>query len=263
MRVALIPPASLLYRIAEDELHMVIPEGLRNPVYNGFYKVLGLREGTTVMMDNGAFEAEGGRGIADERLIEMIYTYNVDTLVLPDVMGNHIETIQVARQFIHMYEMHLGFTEPALGRIQFLGAVQGSDEATLRRCVEMYSDLEEEFEISIMLGLPRWTADEINAQIRYRLAKWITENDPHAIHLLGMTRLWPEEIMRIAQDIPTVQSIDTSAPFIWAYNGDTLGVPGTGAERPPNYFGLDPRQLDSDIVERNIDIIRGWANGQA
>jgi hypothetical protein len=261
VRVALIPPTSMLYQVANQPVHMVIPEGLKGSVYRNFYKILGLRDGIVIMLDNGAFEAEGGKPLSAETLIQMVYEVDADILVLPDHMGDPDETLQASRNFWHIWEMH--HAEGSQSKpVQFMGVVQGQDERQLQRCIRSFCELEEEFETTIMLGLPRWQVDEIDTRIRYRLAEYIQKFAPHAVHLLGMARHYPmEEITRIAQDFPMVLSMDTSAPYIWTYNGSRLGAPGTESERPADYFNVNTRLFDAKLLQENLETLWRWADG--
>src|ERR1700761_2136913 len=107
MMVALIPPADLLYAVAEEELHMIIPEGLRvSEMYRDFYQMVGLNRSSTIMLDNGAFEDEGAKSASDfSTLKNMIYKYNVGIFCLPDVMGNRSMTIDSAKNFLLQWEI--------------------------------------------------------------------------------------------------------------------------------------------------------------
>jgi len=262
MKVALIPPTGLLYQIAAQPLHMVIPEGLKGSAYRNFYKILGMRDDQALMLDNGAFEAEGGKPLSPEQLIRIVYEVDADILVLPDHMGDPDKTIQAARDFWHIWEMSRMPMPPKPKPIQFMGVVQGQDERQLKQCIDEFCKLEEEFETTIMLGLPKWIADEIDTRMRYRLAEWIQAYAPHAIHLLGMVRRFPmEEISRLATDNPHVVSIDTSAPYVRTYHGGRLGEPGTASERPNDYFNVDPRLFDAELLSQNLETLWRWANG--
>lgn len=267
MKVALIAPADLLFTVTHEDVHMVIPEGLRvSPVYRDFYAIMGKmgkKASKHIMLDNGAFEAEGAStGLSFEQLVNMIFQYGVDTFCLPDQIGSHHLSVGAAEKFLHQWNTAVSLgTFPAARRVRFLAILQGTDKSELQACFRDYCKLEEEFEISLMIGLPRWIADEINAQIRYRLAEYIEKRAPHAIHLLGMTRLWPLEVLRVAQNLPDVVSIDTSAPYVWTLNGNRLGVPGTASERVENYFTHDSRHMDEGLLVDNIDTLKGWASG--
>src|SRR5260370_756878 len=261
MKVALIPPTSLLHQIVDQPLHMVIPEGLKGPVYRNFYKVLGMRDGVAIMLDNGAFEAEGSKPLSHETLIQMVYEVDADILVLPDHMGELDKTIQTSRDFMHIWEMHHAVAETGKP-IQFMGVVQGADESQLRRCVKKYLELEEEFEQTIILGLPKWLSEEIDTHIRLKTALYIEEHAPHPIHLLGLSYAWPKEIIQ-ASNYPNINSVDTSAPFVYAAYDIHIATNVRGPRRPDNYFSLDARSLNTELVQQNTETLWRWASGQA
>jgi hypothetical protein len=258
MQVALIPPTSMLYMVAEQPLHMVIPEGLKLSGYRNFYKVLSQKPTTTLMLDNGAFEAASPQGpLSDDQLIQMIFEYNIDKFVLPDYLADAHKSVDAAERFLHVWNLHQQTIRHK--PIQFIAAVQGGDEEQLKVCIEKYCQLEEDFEIPLTFGLPRWLADEIGRHVRITLADWIATHVPHPIHLLGMCPDWPNEIQYHNE---LVASIDTSAPFSWAIAGMRLGIDDRPVERTANYFSTDSRLVDEELVTRNIDTLWRWANGQ-
>jgi len=258
MQVALIPPTSMLYMVAENPLHMVIPEGLRQSAYANFYRLMSLQATSTLMLDNGAFEAAGPQGpLNDDQLCSMIFEYNIDKFVLPDYLGETGKSLAAVERFLHVWNLHQQTVQHK--PIQFIAAVQGADEQQLKQCIEKYCQLEEDFEIPLTFGLPRWLADEMGRHTRLDLADWIANHVPHPIHLLGLCPDWPNEILYHNE---LVTSIDTSAPFVWAAAGLRIGVDDRPAERPANYFSLDSRIVDEELVTRNINSLWRWANGQ-
>jgi hypothetical protein len=260
MRIALIPPTSLLYMVADKPLHMVIPDGLKSQVYKDFYNMIGIAEGKAIMLDNGAFESEGAEFTSShEQLFNMTREVNADVVVLPDKIGDAAETQAKARNYMHFWEMYHATQMEPTRPVHFMGVVQGQDWFQLQRSIEGYLDIEEEFETTLILGLPRWITEEVGAELRIRLAEYINEQAPHPVHLLGLSRRWPEEVQQAAL-IPSINSIDTSAPFVWACEGRELGKT-TCWERPSDYFNI--RIPDLELVRRNIDVLEGWASGQA
>jgi hypothetical protein len=262
MRVALIPPGELTHTIVGHALNMISPEGLRtSEPYRDYYRREGKNPLVTTMLDNGAFEAVGGStDLSFEQLHDTIDEYSVQMFCLPDVMGSMQRTIEEAKKFLHMWEMqHALVTPPPL---QFVAIVQGSTKLELRECFFHYLQMEEEFQMTFVIGLPRWITEEISRSARVRLADRIMNRAPHAIHLLGLSRTWPAEI-RYFNNRSTL-SIDTSAPYVWAMAGQSLDkTTGRGkvGMRVENYFTHDCRNVDADLVKDNIDTLWSWANG--
>ena len=262
MNIAFIPPASFLHMIDGKPLHMCIPEGYRtSTLYRDWYQTIGMKPGTTLMLDNGAYEGVGGMSMSNEALINLTHETDADIVVLPDKLCDLNVTLDRSRAFLHTWSLHEASVE--LDRIPtFLGALQGADTKQLKDCLAGYQALEDEFEIEIMIGLSRWMTDEINVQIRYRLATFITEHAPHRIHLLGYNKMWAEEIVTIAQDIPLVESIDTGAPWVYAMDECLVGQVGIHPKRPPNYFTYDYRHVYEPTVRRNMETMEAWARGE-
>lgn len=259
MEIALIPPANLLHMIADRPLHMVIPEGLQaTQVYRDFYRMLGQVPGPQVMLDNGAFEAAGPQGLlSTERLVELISEYNINEFVLPDVMSSSRETLQVARNFLHFWELNQGSDHD----VQFMVVVQGADKPSLYACIEGYRMIEDEFETEFVYCLPKWISQEIETDIRMQLTGYIGRNFHRDVHLLGLSRSWPQEIRFAAQTYGNiVRSVDTAAPFVYAINGQDLSSAGV-SERPENYFTYDSRLIDDHLLANNLSVLGWWANG--
>lgn len=257
MDIALIPPANLLYTVAELPLHMVIPEGLKGSLYRSFYKVLSQKSDTTLILDNGAFEASGPQGpLSDDQLIHAIFEFGIDKFVLPDYLGDINKTLAAAERFLHVWQLHNQTVE--IKPLQFIAPVQGQTGEELKACINRFIILEEEMEIPLTFGLPRWQADEMHRHIRLELADYIASRYANSIHLLGLSPAWPEECKYHNQN---VQSMDTSAPYVWAISGLRIGIDERPAERPANYFTYDSRSIDTELLNRNLETLWGWAHG--
>jgi len=258
MKIAVIPPAGLLLTTVSEPVHMIIPEGLRVRAYRDFYAIQG-KMNKTIMLDNGAYEGEGGKPLDNDHLTKYIYDYGVDIFALPDRMGNMHETLEGASRFLHYWEIyHLLINPPP---IQFMAVIQGADVDEMKRCVEGYCAMEKEHETSFIFALSKWTTHEMYQEIRVAMAHWITSNMPHPIHLFGMSSVWPREILYAAQALPdAIISIDTAAPFTYAMSDLKLGGPVL-VRRPRNYFGADMSRVDGGLVRANLETIRSWASG--
>jgi hypothetical protein len=259
MRVALIPPAGLLHFAVDQPLHMIIPEGLKVLEYKYFYKVLSQASGTTLMLDNGAYEESNRKALDNDQLVQLIYSLGADIFVLPDAMRDRQETTRLAESFMHYWEIYHALLP--LRPIQFMGVVQGTSLEDMKRCVSDFVALEEEFEVSMMIGLSKWTSQELMPDIRLQLASWVYTNAPHSIHLLGMSRVWPEEVIAASQYLPNIVSIDATSPFTYAMSGLKLGV-DDGPGRPVNYFGADTRNVDRELLKANLNTLWSWADGK-
>jgi hypothetical protein len=241
---------------------MVIPEGIQSGhAYRDFYRMLGQVPGPKLMLDNGAFEAEGPQGqLSFEKLMEYMAEYHVDEFVLPDVMGDARKTLNATRNFLHRWEMAKG---ESLGHWtpQFLVVAQGADKPNLYGCIEGFWMMEDEFETEFVYCLPKWISQEMESDIRMQLAGYIGRNYQRKVHLLGLSRAWPQEIRFAAQTYPhIVRSIDTAAPFVYAINGHDLSTVSE-SERPEHYFNHDSRLIDEHLLANNLSVLGWWANG--
>jgi len=264
MKVALIPPASLLNLTAVQPLHMVIPEGLKVRTYAEFYRdhyrILNANLNSTVMLDNGAYEEASGKSMHNDHLVWLVYDLKADILVLPDAMRDQNETIRLVESFMHYWDIYHALMIPR--PVQFMGVVQGTSLSEMKDCVARYVGIEERFEISIMLGLSKWTTAEIEPEARIKMAYWINDHCAHPIHFLGMSRIWPKEILYAAQAVPDlITSVDATAPFTYTMAGLKLGVDESPG-RPKNYFGADVDHVDAGLLNANLQTLRNWANGQ-
>ena len=259
MRVALIPPVGLLRYAISEPLQMIIPEGLRTQAYRDFYRAQSKVQGVSIMLDNGAFEAEGGWPLSNDRLVKYVYEYVPQFFVMPDRMGDWQGTVAAVRNFLHYWDVcHVLKDAPP---IQFLAVLQGVDDYTIKRCADDFAKTEEEFEISFVFGIPKWMTKELEVSTRIRMANWLHDNLSHPVHLLGMSHNWPREVLFAAQSCPDVISVDTSAPFVYAMQGLQLTTNG-GAERPEPYFTAPVGDVDEGLVWRNIAVVKSWADGR-
>jgi hypothetical protein len=240
-------------------MHMVIPEGCKTKEYKNFYRDIGLSPDVTIMLDNGAYEEANKESLRADRLVRLIYEFRADIFVLPDAMRDGGRTIALARDFLHYWDMyHIEYLPKP---VQFMGVVQGHDLHSMRKCITSYEELEEQFEMSLVLGLSKWMTQEKGSGSRMMLATLIEEHFPHSIHLLGMSKAWPKEILYAAQACPNINSVDATAPFTYAMSGLKLGVdeaPG----RPANYFGADTKSVDEELLQANLETLWSWADGR-
>jgi hypothetical protein len=87
---------------------------------------------------------------------------------------------------------------------------------------------------------------------------------PNKIHLLGYARTTNPNFneVRTLAEYPQVRSLDTDAPFAYAYRGAMLR-PGTVVERSKDYFKADPMRFSSNLTRSNLATLDGWANGRS
>ena len=82
-------------------------------------------------------------------------------------------------------------------------------------------------------------------------------------HFLGLNRMWLQDFA-VAHKYHrgSIRSIDTSAPFVWAYHNRELESFKVALHfEVPDYFQVPGPEFNLTIVNRNIDTLKAWANG--
>ena len=129
MKVAIIPPKAHT-ELADGDYHLILPqlvEDKKRDAYKLFYKEA---EGFKIL-DNGAAE---GKLINSNRLMEIASYLEVNEIVVPDVLGDAIESYHMARRF--------GEIAKDFGWFGYMGVVQGRDRAEIVQSIHMLMDLD-------------------------------------------------------------------------------------------------------------------------
>jgi hypothetical protein len=246
MKVAHILPHSMLGKVENTGMHLILPQHLHNPTYLDYYANMpGHR-----ILDNG--EAEGITVTAKDLIIaaEKIGAHEI---VVPDVMGNCDETLLRARAFATVAKLHPEYT--------YMGVVQGQNLAELMKCFTGLTALD----YIGAVAFPRYISNTVGFDQRYYLIKALGdmgELNGHYVHCLGAST-WIREVLLLAE-LPFIRSIDTSMPANMGLQGVSLKV-GPYKPRHPNFFDQelperDPR-LQLAIV--NCHTYASWAQAPA
>lgn len=217
------------------------------------------RRGDLIILDNGA--AEGLRS-RDDVLVSYSWTIKADEICLPDVLGDSQATIDAVNAFV------IGVGASIKPTTRMMAIVQGQNHDEMARAVDEYSEM---YQIR-SIGIPR---DSIKrtGKVNFRIdfANWIETEYPgrFRIHLLGTSPLWVKEICYVAKYAPCVASVDTSLPFNAALaNADLVKVAKAQSaglkpdvSRPADYFTTTGRQVNTLLIQHNINTLRGWAVG--
>jgi len=252
LRLALIPPISLLHWTYHLDYQLMLPQLLENSQYRRVYHNHCISPNTFVILDNG--EAEGVAPDWDV-LQKTILQYRPDEFVLPDVIGNGEETMKRAIKWSER------FTKPE--GVRWMYVLQGR---TYEEFLEGAHFARESQWIDT-IGIPRhMLATTGDYSARSRLSNEISPwQSAKPIHFLGTSPNHPTEVLRLANFRHTDQSllrgIDTSAPFNFAHehvfmNGWRAPVP-----RPGNYFHLSILQFPLKHVSQNVSDLLQWCDG--
>jgi hypothetical protein len=258
MQVALIPPINQLAWTRVRPLQMILPSSLKNVHYRNRYNPNTRLSGQFVILDNGMFESGM---MSNEDLIELADKWQVDELVMPDVRGNMEATLAAVDRFLNMFEQVKLDKEPSL-----MVVVQISHREQIAEFIEVAMNLfflVHKLPNNLTFGIPRRLAEELGNTIRVEIASAIvqrTNNVP--VHLLGYARTGdlPTIFNEVALLSNTARSIDTDAPFVWAYNESRMELDPTPFERPLGYEGLTG--INENYIWMNIKTLDGWARGR-
>lgn len=246
MKLALIPPYSQMITTVRTDYQLVLPEHLANKQYQEAY-ITARRNGDYLILDNGAAE---GNLLSHGELRGMALGLMVNEIVVPDVLGNMDETLQLTKDFFRFGVDH---------RFKYMGVVQGKTFDECCACVEAYY---ETFGEITVLGIPRHlisTCDD--DQVRSNLALYIRRTHPgYQVHLLGTNPEYIRELKDKQHEfhIAGVRGVDTSAPYNYAYYAKSL-LDGDIALRPDNYFDVSISQTQA--LNYNIELLKTWTNG--
>lgn len=251
--LALIPPTS----IAEDYINerscfLLLPHLFNCETYQDYARKVQETDALTIL-DNGAFE---GIDVPNHHLVKLANLYEVDEVVVPDVMKNAAETLARLQTFYDtvmlMRDQHTRTPK------QYMAVVQGT---TLGECADFISALSTSSSVQYVttLGLPRHLLETTqDTRVRLKLAKHIRHwyGRRYAIHFLGASPLWPAEVGYLHEF--EVRSIDTSMPFVYAYHKSKIGPTAPRHERPEGYFELQEHELDEEKLTYNVFRMSRW-----
>lgn len=246
MKLAVIPPLSLLPWALASDYHLMLPQLLYSRSYEFFFRHLCLNNDQYVILDNGAAE---GYEATDEELVRLVAQFQPDELVLPDVIGDGPATVKRVGEFLRGFDF-----EPNCK----IGAVAaGQDRAdALCTAVELLSKYPDTIDV---LYIPRSLVTPDDPKARLHLAEQIHDISDREIHFLGASRFWVGEIREVAA-LPFVRGMDTSAPFNYTFYGQWVGRQRQ-ITRPGAYFTIGGHNFDQDLLTVNITTMKEWADG--
>lgn len=250
LRLALIPPVSLLDYTAQTTYQLALPR-MDDKAYTAKYRQRSDR-GDYVILDNGVAE---GWDITPTALEEYSNTIKASELVLPDVIKSSVATVELTKAAIHRYTSATSH----LPHMQYMGVVQGGRLSEFKWCVQQYYRMP----ISV-LGIPRHMLKTCNsAMARVEFVQWILTQFPHRfrIHFLGMDGDEPYEAWHIFNQFHNtiaVRGMDTSLPFNYAYQSESISHPKKKCHRPNGYFELPADDFSPFILRHNVHQLKKW-----
>lgn len=259
MKLALIPPISMLEDVSQMECHLMLPHLVENSQtkYADFFSCMSTM-GRYIILDNGAAE---GIDLPDSYLISVARSYDVDEVAVPDILGDSDLTIARAFHFFSEQERAIA----SIGMPSFGIVAQGESEKEAMQTVRAIMHSRWSADIDVVY-LPRLLLQRArDKDIRIKLATRIHDEFGGVlqIHLFGASNVWPGEV-RVAADVPYIRSMDTSMPYVYSYHRaaldldrNTIRVPEP--RRPDGYFHLPSVKFPD--VNRYVDKFVSWAGG--
>jgi len=254
MDVAFITPIGLLEDMYDYEFwrpyHMILPEQVDNKMYREFYKTA-YHDNTFKILDNGAAEYWQ---LEDADLIKLAFEFQVNEIVVPDVMGDAQSTAGKVASFAFYAAQHADL-------FSYMGVVQGKTVEELKDCLALYIKLP----WITTIGFPR-CLQQLGKDTRVQMIEAFQDvitSTGKAIHCLGATQD-PLEVLKLRK--LKVRSIDTCMPIDFAIAGISLEQitdPDNILRymgRHENFFEWTPKIENYSLVVDNCATYAEWAD---
>lgn len=240
MKVAIIPPPSLM-ELADGDYHLMLPHLLdKDPYYSEFYRD---QEGLKIL-DNGEAEGEETR---PEDLFRLAAEFGAQEIVVPDTMTDSAATITQARYFEALAAQHPEF--------KYMAVIQGHNAKACLRSLRYFAHCD----WVTRVALPR-CMNQIDRHFRYNFAlmyQSVFEKCFEAVHCLGASENVVEVIS--LKSLGFLRGIDTSMPIV-------LGLAGINiasyeyAPRGDEYFKTPfVSSTKYHLIKHNVDTFKQWA----
>jgi len=264
--IALIPPGALAARYCEGRMFQMALAGELvhingtagpNPDYLEYYNQAWKNRSVIWMLDNGAWE---GERLATPDLIHVARRYGATEMVAPDVLRDPYGTLELTTDFLMVME-NLAANPIFSPKPRIAAVAHGKNVAEALAFVTELSARDFEHRVKTISISRTVCYRSCNPTARFELALEIKRrfNERYAIHLLGMSDEWPTEIQHCASVPGLIRSLDTVAPFTFAYAGLPIeAVAISKVPRPNKYFQLAVNDFNHDLLEHNIKVLDEW-----
>jgi hypothetical protein len=247
-KLALIPPFDGLSftRGTGDRYHLMLPQLLYNSAYSKEYQTLCKTD--FVMLDNGAAE---NHLVADDVLVRIVEDFHPAELILPDIMGNMLGTLDKINDFVKHYGKSLD--------VNFMVVAQGKSMVEVHRMLEVAV----KHDGVTTIGIPRHMIRTLHSNFaRIELAKWIHKQDSDLnIHFLGAAPGFPYELYHVRETVPFVRGMDTSMPFNFALLEHAMKDYEIRVfVRPEDYFEAKFNEVQWSFATHNVTVMKEWAH---
>jgi len=187
-----------------------------------------------------------GESVSHKKLLEAAEIVNAQVLVLPDLIGDHLGTLNHAFDF--------GQTFPqALDQFEFMLVPQGTTVEQYVRCIELSSNMR----WIQWLGLPRDSEKYDVSRCLLADTTAVVAKDK-LIHLLGFSDCISDDIMT-ARECPNIVGIDSAVPIRIGQKNTELVLSHDNYE-PRGTFWDDPHEVLEDQTLINYRKIVSYLN---
>jgi hypothetical protein len=263
MDIAIIPPGALARQFCEGRTCQMalageLEHGMIQTDYKEFYNQSWKIRSVHWLLDNGAWETES---LDPEALLRIAHKYAATEIMAPDVLYDPSATLDKTLEFIKVLrEYHPEWSSRVLPKPRIAAIAHGS---SIRESMYFIAQIHQQAPEVKTIAISRTTTYRSgNPTARLELALEIKRQyqNEYQVHLLGFSDKWPTEIQHCNSFPGLVRSLDTIAPFSYAYNGFSMETVGTvDVPRPNNYFSLTPTDFNPALVEHNIATLDKWA----
>lgn len=234
MQMVYIPPYEMLSHAGNYPVQLMLPQHLINSDYYSWYARH--KDAHYIILDNGANE---NYKADNEELLSATHEFNVNEIVMPDVMGNFHMTLVKAEEFIRDYKKDV----PQNVKLGFV--LHGTSSNNVR---DNFNALRKTYVypyVSVVY-LPRILASEKFPRTRIQAASWIRSYQEKEIHFLGASPFLLDElsILRDIAGSKAIRSMDTSAPYVYAMNGEYVAS-GKVLKRDDYSYWKSPMDLQT------------------
>ena len=189
------------------------------------------------------------------QLIQTALTYGVDEMALPDVLQHHPQTLSRARNFFRVWhhrltaKTKLGFVLHGHSLYDTLG---NFDQLRLEPWYRMIDTI----------YLPRSLVTQMNKTTRIGVAQALLTSPgfDKAIHFFGASPYFISEAHYIRPELMKhIRSMDTSAPFVYALENESVDQGAQCRRDVATYFSerlIDPQK---QLARNNMALMDRWA----
>jgi len=256
MRLALIPPFSILHYTHLTDYQLMLPQLVGNEHYELTYKLHCKNPGTYVILDNGAAE---GHQVTTWDLTNIAVEFDVDEIVIPDVIGDEGATREESIRFINEL---MAIDHNMLDDFEFMYVCQGQSIEEFVQSAAYANTLD----FVRTIGVPRHALTTCrNKLARIFIANYLQQSKQFRkdIHFLGSNAVWAAEANYLSDNAlcnqEHVRGMDTSMPFNYAYVGALLQREIEPVYRPEDYFELPSESFKISDLDHNTSILKKWA----